>query len=91
MPTVRPTMTKAQARDELIALAIQISFEAPEKFGAHGHTTCIERNTVRRIRDVLDAAGVDWRSTHRAERARRRDERRTKLLEYIKRQQEKQS
>jgi len=64
MRDIGAPLTKAEVLQLLAAWAIQVSFDAPEKFSKYGHTVYIPRSTIRGIRDVLEAARVDWRKSH---------------------------
>lgn len=50
---------------ELALLAVRIAMESPERFTGPGSNTYVKRYTVREIRSVLEAAGIDWKTHHK--------------------------
>jgi hypothetical protein len=64
-------VTPEQVR-ALAARAVQVAMEAPERFNKYGSTTYVRRTLVREIREICDAAGLDWRVMHEQRKAERR-------------------
>lgn len=56
---------------QLAALAMMIALEAPARFSKVGYTTVVNRATVAKIREVLDAMGVDWKTKHKQLRSKK--------------------
>lgn len=61
-------MTTAQLQAVLRA-ALELAADAPARQAAHTYTATVPWVDVNRLRDALEAAGVDWRKHNRARRA----------------------
>ncbi len=69
--------------EKLATLAHEISIISPERFSTHGYNANVPRAIVNDIRDVLTAAGIDWRAGCRKYKA----DRKARLKAYADKQQ----